>query len=172
MLGIFQHLYGTMEKLLSRLDTNLKIEEWPTALNFQRSAYWASFNGNEVKVLLTNVDTFRRILKRDRKVFELDIIKEFLVAFEIFNEIREACFGMYLNEDRYVSLIHDFAYHFTCIENYFKDVDGINITVFLKLHILYVHVPQFLETQNTAKLENDPNWIAKGLGWWVSVYKS
>ena len=166
MLGIFQHLYTTFEKFLMRLQTNLKIEDWPASLNFQQSAYWASFNGNEVKALLQNVDTFRRILKRDRRVFEMDIVKQMLLAFEIFNEIREACFGLYLNESRYVSLIHDFAYHFACIESYFKDVDGVNVTVFLKLHILYVHVPQFLNAQNAAKLENDPNWIDRGLGWW------
>ena len=47
-----------------------------------------------------------------------------------------------------------------------EDVDGVNVTVFLKLHILYVHVPQFLNAQNAAKLENDPNWIDRGLGWW------
>ena len=67
---------------------------------------------------------------------------------------------------RYVTLIQDFAYHFSCIEVFFNDVDGININVFLKLHILYVHVPQFLVAKNSAKLENDANWSAKGLGWW------
>ena len=100
MLGIFQHLYEVFEKYLLRCDTNLKIQEWPNALGFQQSAYWQSFNGNQVKALLQNVEAFRRILKRDRRIFERDIVKQMLLAFETFNEIREACFGLYLNEDR------------------------------------------------------------------------
>ena len=66
-----------------------------------------------------------------------------------FNKVREDCFGINLNK-RYKNSINDFA-------NFMLKCDR---SITLKCHILFVHVPQFLD----LKKDQYPD---KGLGFWA-----
>lgn len=169
MLGITLHMYKLLDTVLKVLKSPVKVEEWPARLGFQQAAYWQQFDGNQCKKLLENVDVLRRLLKPHREIYEDDTIKTIMMAFETFNDVRNACFGLYLDEN-YISHIREFGYNYSVLVNKMEKVDGITFNVILKVHILFCHVYQFLETQNDAKLEADPNWIKKGLGYWVIIY--
>ena len=92
---------------------------------------------------------------------------------EALNEVKSACFGLYLAEN-YMQKIKDFGYHYMRIvynieeinKNLLKKDQMFTFNVVLKAHILFAHVAPFLERENNIKSKLIPNWIRKGMGYW------
>ena len=50
LLGIFHYLYNGLDQYLALIQSPIKIQAWGQALGFDRSSYWASYNGKYIDI--------------------------------------------------------------------------------------------------------------------------
>ena len=167
LLGITFYIYDLLDRLLDKMDSPIKAADWAAALGFRQDAYWGRFTGNQCSDLLNNVDVMRKLLKPHPEIFENEAIQDTLAALEAFKRVKDTTFGMLLDEENYQEAIVDFSYTYMVLVNKFRSQPEIKFNVTLKAHILFAHTIYFLETQNGAKREDDPHFVARGLGFWL-----
>ena len=111
------------------------------------------------------MDTLRKILKPNKNVFGYELVQAALAAMDALNIVVEKSFGQLL-DPTYFTAITDFAQQYVLIAIKTKnDVDGLSFNCSLKAHVLFSHIPMFLQTQNEAKRSVDPNWVDRALGY-------
>jgi hypothetical protein len=125
LLGLVNHIYNSLEKEWP------EVERWAVELGISRRHQPAfSFAGNQCRLLLRKLDVLKS-LSPPRKVFK------FIEAFEKLNDVVAACFSHSLHHD-YKVKIHQFETVYRTLE----------ISEIVKAHILFRHVPQFLEAKD------------------------
>ena len=125
-LGVVNKLYDELHKLFPGLDN------WPTGLYITREDYHGhTFEGNECNKLLDNLDNL------------LEIIPQNLIAyydcFVAFREAMHACLGFTLD-----------PLYREKVDKFKEKYKTLNISVTSKVHIMFRHVPEFMDQHKKA----------------------
>ena len=131
MLGAVNHLFQGMKRVWELADL------WPEQLSIKPAPYHGghNFNGPACHKLLQNVDQLEVIAQR-RSSFE---VQPFVQAFRDFKAVVHSCFGNELSQD-----------YATQIEQFKKSCINLPITITPKLHIIFQHIPEFIERNKVA----------------------
>jgi hypothetical protein len=125
MLGLVNHLYDSFEAEWPEVD------QWALGLGIsKRRQPGLSFAGNHCRLLLTHIDALKN-LRPPRRLYK------YVDAFEKFNNVVSDCFSHSLAQD-YKVKIRQFEIVYRCL----------GISEIVKAHILFWHVPEFLDPKN------------------------
>lgn len=124
--GIFMMIFKLMKKVAPN-----EADEWVNSVNVTPDGVSGDFNGNSVKTLLNNIQKLKEILPAE--------LQYFASIFGSFRNVVTACFSSRLETDYQEKLDH-FEW---ILRNH-------NIDCTPKLHILFSHVPEFIQKFNRA----------------------
>ena len=129
LLGVVNHLFQGLKKIWNQASL------WPEMLHIHPSPFQGgdNFNGPSCHKLLQHIDK----LEHQAELSSSFQVGPFVRAFRDFRRVVHSCFGM--------SLDQDFAQH---IQNFRDSCDHLPISITPKLHILFVHVPEFINRKN------------------------
>ncbi|CAL4067310.1 unnamed protein product, partial [Meganyctiphanes norvegica] len=128
--GIVKHVYDNMYKNWPHVSL------WLDKINVKPTNYHhGSFVGNDCLRMLKNVDILQQMAESDDK----HIIQKYVHILRCFYDVVKSCFGMTL-DPQYDTYINQFKYAY-------KDMD---ITITPKVHILLMHVPDFITKHNRS----------------------
>ena len=127
MLGVVSHLYSHLEKKWPA------ISEWPQhALASMKPYHGGTFQGNECKTLLENLDFLQNLAEKHGNFEAI----AFVDTFRAFNSVRKSCFGTEL-ADNFKQALSDFRSSVLSLQMF-----GLSITP--KIHMVIHHVEDWV----------------------------
>jgi len=132
VLGITNKLHDLLDERLKENECGITAEDWSKPLNCPRSEHHGGqFTGEHCVKLLENTKALKALLKTANC---LSVGAPIGKALDAFNAVRKSCFGQ------------------TCAASYKTDIENfayawldLKTPIIVKVHVVCVHVPQFLE---------------------------
>ena len=125
---------------------------WAKACSLVRSSHYGRklvFNGPQCHKLLENLDKLDGLLIANGLLGRCKQIRE---CFRAFKNVTKSCFGNVLFP-RYQNDIREFAGTFFNLIDYCDEIstpqNNIKLNVTLKVHIVFLHIIQFIETRKS-----------------------
>ncbi len=151
LLGIVAKIINAFESHSNRRVVNICVQ-WLNTLNVMKAAYRGEFNGNDCALLISErgVERLRSIIAEDtnnvssrlhrRKApRQSDPAALFADTFSTFGKLVRGIFGALLDPNwRHL------------IKNFTTDYLALNISVTSKVHIVFVHLSDWIETHNDS----------------------
>ena len=149
LIGIVNDLYDILEEILEKIKSSVSAKDWSLGmLSLKRPRlHTGQFQGNQCRDLLKNIHKLEQMLM---EAGAYNPCKPILAAFQAFNEVKKACFGMELHPN-YREHIKNFYNAFLNLMDYCKSLD-IKLNVTNKVHAVFAHIHQFLERQKARGL--------------------
>ena len=143
-------MYDTLDAILSQITLKMHAVDWARSCNVVKNMHYGGtviFNGPACRTLLKNLDKLVELLSHNGLLGRCEIIVE---VFKKFENVVQSCFGNVLYP-RYANDIREFAGAFFNLMNFCEELstpeNRIKLNVIPKLHIIFLHIIQFLEIQ-------------------------